>query len=68
MQISTSKRTLKVEHVTQDDRMALDLLDYSMVAVVKSQTFNSDGIHFETTFSRHRPDFFTFHNTAVRGY
>ena len=68
MQISTSKRTVKVEHVTQDDRMALDLLDYSMVAVVKSQTFNSDGIHFETTFSRHRPDFFTFHNTAVRGY
>lgn len=68
MRISTSKRTVKVEHVTQDDRLALDLLDYSMVAVVISETFNSEGVHFETTFSRHRPDFFTFHDTAVRGY
>lgn len=68
MRISTSKRTVKVEHVTNDDRTALDLLDYSMVAVVISKTFNSDGVHFETTFSRHRPDFFTFHDTAVRGY
>ncbi len=68
MRISTSKRTVRVEHVTHDDRQALDLLDYAMVAVVKSQTFTSDGVHFETTFSRHRPDFFTFHDTAVRGY
>ena len=49
-------------------RSALDLLDYSMVAVVVSETFNSEGVHFETTFSRHRPDFFTFHDTAMRGY
>lgn len=68
MRISTSKRTVKIERATSADRMVLDLLDYSMVAVVKSQTFNSDGVHFETTFSRHRPDFFTFHDTAVRGY
>lgn len=68
MRISTSKRTVRVEHVTPDDRAALDLLDYTMVAVVRSQTFNSEGVHFETTFSRHRPDFFTFHDTAVRGY
>lgn len=68
MRITTSKRTVKIDHVTNDDRLVLDLLDYSMVAVVESQTFNADGVHFETTFSRHRPDFFTFHNTAVRGY
>lgn len=68
MRITTSRRTVKVEHVTNDDREVLDLLDYTMVAVVVSQTFNSDGVMFETTFSRHRPDFFTFHNTAVRGY
>ena len=68
MRISTSKRTVKIEHVTSADRMILDLLDYTLVAVVESQTFNSDGVHFETTFSRHRPDFFTFHDTAVRGY
>ena len=68
MRITTSRKTVKVEHVTNDDRETLDILDYTMVAVVKSQTFNSDGVMFETTFSRHRPDFFTFHNTAVRGY
>lgn len=68
MKIATSRRTVKVEHVTTDDREALDILDYDMVAMVVSQTFNSEGVMFETTFSRHRPDFFTFHNTAVRGY
>lgn len=68
MRISTSKRTVKVEHATHDDRMVLDLLDFSMVAMVVNETFNSEGVHFETTFSRHRPDYFTFHNTAVRGY
>lgn len=68
MHIATSKRTIRVEHVTSADRMVLDLLDYSMVAVVHGQTFNSDGVLFEVTTSRHRPDFFTFHDTAVRGY
>lgn len=68
MRIATSKRTVRVEHVTNADRLMLDLLDYTMVAVVTSVTFNADGVHFETTFSRHRPDFFTFHDTAVRGY
>ena len=68
MHITTSMRSVSVEHVSVADRMVLDLLDYTMVAVVTSVTFNSDGVHFETTFSRHRPDFFTFHDTAVRGY
>lgn len=68
MQIATSKRTMRVEHVTPADRMVLDLLDYTMVAVVHGQTFNSDGVMFEVTTSRHQPDFFTFHDTAVRGY
>lgn len=68
MHIATSKRTIRVERVTSADRMALDLLDYTMVAVVHGQTFNSDGVMFEVTTSRHRPDFFTFHDTAIRGY
>lgn len=68
MRITTSRRTVKVDNATIDDRDALDLLDFPMVALVISQTFNSDGVMFETTFSRHRPDFFTFHNTAIRGY
>lgn len=68
MRIATSKRTIRVEHATSADRMVLDLLDYTMLAVVHGQTFNSDGVLFEVTTSRHRPDFFTFHDTAVRGY
>ncbi len=68
VRITTSKRSIGVEHVTNADRDALDLLDYTMVAVVTNHTFNDDGIMFETTFSRHRPDYFTFHDTAVRGY
>ena len=51
LRISTSKRTIRVERVTHDDEEALDLLDFPMVAVVKSQTFTSDGVHFETTAS-----------------
>lgn len=66
--ISTSQRTIGVEHVTAADREVLDLLEYTMVAVVTNRTFDSKGIMFETTFSRHRPDYFTFHDTAVRGY
>lgn len=66
--ITTTQRTIQVEHITMVDRSALDLLDYAMVVVVTNHTYNEEGIMFETTFSRHRPDFFTFHNTAVRGY
>ena len=46
----------------------MDLLDFDMLAVVTNHTFNEQGVMFETTQSRHRPDFFTFHDTAVRGY
>ena len=33
---------------------------------VSSQTYNSDGIMFEYTQSRHRPDYFRFQDNAVR--
>ena len=68
MRITTSRKTVKVEHVAHDDKEAIDILDCTMAAMVVGQTFNSDGVMFETTFSRHRPGFFTSHNTAVRGY
>lgn len=68
MRITTSNRTITMEYATAEDREVLDLLDFDMLAVVENRTFNSDGIHFETTWSRHRPDYFTFITTAVRGY
>lgn len=68
MAISTSNRTVTVEFATPEDKKYLDLLDFTMLAVVSNRTFNSQGVMFESTQSRHRPDFFTFNDTAVRGY
>ena len=66
MQIVTSKRTITVEHASAQDEQLLDLEDYNCLAVVSSQTFNSDGVMFEYTQSRHQPDYFSFHDTATR--
>ena len=67
------RRALSIEHIamryaTTRDRELLDLLDFDMLAVVTNRTFNSQGVMFESTQSRHRPDFFTFNDTAVRGF
>lgn len=66
--ISTSNRTVTMEYASPKDREALDLLDFDMVAVVSGRTFDQKGIMFEHTVSRHRPDYFTFHDTAIREY
>lgn len=68
MTIATSRRTVSVDYVVAEDRLVMDLLDFTMLAVVNNSTFNSQGVMFESTQSRHRPDYFMFHNTAVRGY
>lgn len=64
--ISTSKRTLTVERVTQVDEKYIDLKDYNCMAVITSQTFDDNGIQFEYTQSRHRPDYFLFQDVATR--
>lgn len=64
--ISTSKRTLTVEKVTQVDEKYIDLKDYNCMAVITSQTFDDNGIQFEYTQSRHRPDYFMFQDVATR--
>ena len=68
MTIVNSKRIMTVEKVTQIDEkyLKLNIEDYNCVAVVSSQTYNSDGIMFEYTQSRHRPDYFRFYDNAVR--
>lgn len=68
MEIITSKRTISMQYATPRDRETLDLLDFDLLAVVTNRTFNAKGVMFESTQSRHRPDFFTFNDTAVRGY
>lgn len=64
--ITTSKRTLTVERVTQLDEKYIDLNDYNCMAVITSQTFDDNGIQFEYTQSRHRPDCFRFQDIASR--
>ena len=66
MPIVMSKRTITVERATQMDEDSLDLKGYDTLAVVTGQTFNSEGVMFEYTQQRHRPDYFTFQTTALR--
>lgn len=68
MTIVTSKRRFTVEPVTEIDERYLNLNvnDYNCMAVVASQTYDSNGIQFEYTCSRHRPDYFSFEETASR--
>ena len=60
MTIATSKRTMTVERMTQVDETYLDLKDYTCLAVITNQTYDDNGIQFEYTQSRHRPDYFQF--------
>ena len=68
MTIVNSKRIMTVEKMTQIDEkyLKMNAEDYNCIAVVSSQTYNSDGVMFEYTQSRHRPDYFRFYDNAVR--
>ncbi len=68
MTIVNSKRIMTVEKMTQIDEkyLKMNAEDYNCMAVVSSQTYNSDGVMFEFTQSRHRPDYFRFYDNAVR--
>ena len=64
--ITTSKRRMTVERATREDAKYLDLGDYNCLAVIESQTFDTDGLQIEWTQSRHHPERFAFEDTAVR--
>lgn len=66
VQIVTSRRRITVERTSAADRAVLDMGGYDCLAVVTSQTYNSDGILFEYTQSRHHPAHFSFQDTATR--
>ena len=63
-----SQRVMTVEKVTEIDEkyLELNLNDYNCLAVVTSHTFDNNGVMFEYTQSRHRPDYFRFQDNAVR--
>ena len=66
MKIMTSKRKMTTELATSEDKKYLELEDYNCLAIVSGRVFNGDGIQFEYTESRHRPDYFCFEDTAIR--
>ncbi len=64
--IATTSRKMTVELMTQVDEKYLNLKEYNCLAVVTSQTYTGNGVMFEYTISRHRPDKFVFYTTARR--
>ena len=56
---------MTAELATSEDKKYLELEDYNCLAIVSGRVFNSDGIQFEYTESRHRPDYFCFKDTAI---
>ena len=64
--IITTRRKYTVERDTELDRQYMDLRGYGSLMVVTNQTFNKDGVMFEYTHSRHRPDRFVFYELAQR--
>ncbi len=67
MVITTSRRRVTAERATEEDKKYLKLnkgCDY--VLVTTGQVFNSKGVMFEYTQSRHHPDKICFIESAVR--
>lgn len=60
MKILTSRRQITVELANDDDSRYLKLGPYNCVAVMESQSFNSDGAMFEFTQVRSHPDTFRY--------
>lgn len=64
--ITTTKRIITFEPITEIDEKNLQLDGCNCVAVVSNSTYNADGIMFEYTQSRHSPKHFEFHEVAQR--
>lgn len=58
--IAATRRILTIEKAAEIDGKYMDLEGYHCVAVVSSYSFNADGIMFEFTQSRHKPEGFVF--------
>ena len=68
MTIVNSRRMMTVEKISDEDRLYLgdSLEDCPAMAVITSWTYNSEGVMFEYTISRHMGDHFRFQDNAVR--
>ena len=66
MVITVSRRRLAAEKATKDDIRYMKLKNLNYVLVNRGQVFNSKGIMFEYTQSRHHPTKVCFIETAIR--
>ena len=66
MTITTSRRRVTAQMATDRDRELLDLEPFDFILSVAGQVFNSRGVMFEYTESRHVPDQVCFIESAVR--
>ena len=66
--IVSAKRTITVQKITPEDKeyLRISARDYNCLAVMTSHTYESRGIMFEHTESRHLPSHFLFSSTATR--
>lgn len=66
VEIVSTRRIVKVKRINKLDEENLELNGANCVAAVENYTYNSDGIMFEFTESRHTPDDFVFYDRAHR--
>lgn len=64
--IAQSMREITVEPAEQRDYDLLELPENCYLAIMANRVFTYDGVMFESTRSRHRPDLFVFHDVARR--
>ena len=66
LKISFARKEITVVKATQREKQLLDMLDYDLLACVKSYTYLEDATLFQYTISKHRPDKFRFVDFARR--
>ena len=66
MNITISKRRISAQRATTEDKKHLNLGNYDFVLVNSGQVFNSKGVMFEFTQSRHHPKKVCFIENAMR--
>ena len=66
VRVASATRRITVERATAEDRRLIHLGGMDCVVVVSSATFDSAGVLFEFTRSRHSPVDFAFQDTAHR--
>ncbi len=64
--IAQSMREITVEPAERRDYELLELPEGCYLAIMSNRVFSYDGVMFESTRSRHRPDLFVFHDVARR--